>query len=45
MPYYQRLYASALSRSIRGAVILGDQRGRPARDWRVALPGLNRLLS
>jgi hypothetical protein len=38
MPYYQRLYASALSRSIRAAVTLGDQRSMRARDWRQALP-------
>jgi hypothetical protein len=38
MPYYQRLYASALSRSIRAAVTLGDQRSMRARDWRPALP-------
>ncbi len=37
-PYYQRLYASALSRSIRAAVTLGDQRSMRARDWRRALP-------
>ena len=37
-PYYQRLYASALSRSIRAAVTLGDQRSMRARDWRQALP-------
>ena len=38
MPYYQRLYASALSRSIRAAVTLGDQRSMKARDWLQALP-------
>ncbi|MEO1245668.1 MAG: hypothetical protein AAFX56_08270 [Pseudomonadota bacterium] len=38
LPYYQRLYANALSRSIRAAVTLGDQRDTPCRDWRVALP-------
>jgi hypothetical protein len=37
-PYYQRLYASALSRSIRAAVTLGDQRSMRARDWRRVLP-------
>jgi hypothetical protein len=43
MPYYQRLYASALSRSIRSAVTLGDQRSTKCRDWQAALPGLERL--
>ncbi|MDH4107971.1 MAG: hypothetical protein OEW35_06625 [Gammaproteobacteria bacterium] len=44
LPYYQRLYASALSRSIRGSVILGDQRSIRSRDWVQALPGLDRVL-
>lgn len=38
MPYWQRLYASALSRSIRGTIMLGDQRSASCRDWRVLLP-------
>ncbi len=38
MPYYQRLFASALSRSIRAAVTLGDQTSIPARDWQNLLP-------
>lgn len=38
MPYYQRLYASALSRSIRATVTLGDQRSMKCRDWRQILP-------
>jgi hypothetical protein len=38
MAYYQRLYASALSRSIRGAVILGDQTDIRCRDWHLLLP-------
>ena len=38
LPYYQRLYASALSRSIRGSVTLGEQRSMACRDWRVVLP-------
>lgn len=37
-PYYQRLYASALSRSIRAAVTIGNQRSMRAREWRQALP-------
>lgn len=36
--YYQRLYASALSRSMRAAVILGDQTARSCREWYVLLP-------
>lgn len=44
LPYYQRLYASALSRSIRGSVILGDQRSIRSKDWVQALPGLERVL-
>ena len=38
MPYYQRLYANALSRSVRAAVTLGDQRDIPSRDWQRLLP-------
>lgn len=44
MPYYQRLYASALSRSIRGTVTLGDQANIRCRDWRMLLPRLERVL-
>ena len=44
MPYYQRLYASALSRSIRAAVTLGDQRTMRARDWLPALPRVEHAL-
>ena len=44
MPYYQRLYASALSRSIRGAVILGDQTSIRCKDWQMLLPRLERVL-
>lgn len=44
MHYYPRLYASALSRSIRGAVILGDQRSIPCKDWQLVLPKLERVL-
>ena len=38
MPYYQRLYANALSRSVRAAITLGDQSGTSSRDWLRALP-------
>jgi len=44
MPYYQRLHANALSRSIRGTVILGDQRSMKCKDWQMLLPRLDRLL-
>ncbi|MGI9236117.1 MAG: DUF2452 domain-containing protein [Woeseiaceae bacterium] len=44
MPYYQRLYANALSRSVRGAVTLGDQTSIRCRDWQKQLPGLDRML-
>jgi hypothetical protein len=44
MCYYQRLYAAALSRSIRGAVILGDQTSIRCRDWQLLLPRLARVL-
>jgi hypothetical protein len=42
MPYYQRLNANALSRSIRGSMILGDQMSISCRDWRMQLPRLER---
>ena len=38
MPYYQRLHASALSRSIRAAVTLADQAGSSCRQWQALLP-------
>jgi hypothetical protein len=37
-PYYQRLYANALSRSMRAAVILGNQASSSCRQWQVLLP-------
>lgn len=37
-PYYQRLYASALSRSVRAAVTLGDQASTSCRQWHLLLP-------
>ena len=45
LPYYQRLHAAGLSRSIRSAVKLGDQQMRRARDWRLALPPPERMLA
>lgn len=44
MPYYQRLYANALSRSVRGTVTLGDQGSVKCRDWQQLLPRLERVL-
>ena len=44
MPYYQRLYASALSRSVRAAVTLGDQAATSCRRWHMLLPRLNKQL-
>lgn len=44
MPYYQRLHAAALSRSIRAAVILGDQTSIKCRHWRMLLPRLDSVL-
>jgi hypothetical protein len=44
MPYYQRLFANALSRSIRGTVTLGDQRSMKCRHWQMLLPRLDRVL-
>lgn len=44
MPYYQRLYAGALSRSIRAAVTLSGQRSESCREWRTLLPRLEQLL-
>jgi len=38
LPYWQRLHASALSRSIRAALVLGDQRTVRCRDWQAVLP-------
>ena len=44
MPYWQRLHASGLSRSIRGAVTLGGQTSIKARDWQLALPAAGNAL-
>jgi hypothetical protein len=38
LPYYQRLHASALSRSLRATVRLGHQSSVGCRDWRRQLP-------
>ncbi len=44
MPYWQRLHASALSRSIRGSVTLGDQALTSCRQWNTLLPQLKNIL-
>lgn len=44
LPYYQRLYANALSRSVRTAVILGNQASRSCRQWSMLLPQRNNIL-
>ena len=44
LPYYQRLYASALSRSVRATVILGAQAGTSCRQWGLLLPQLKNVL-
>jgi hypothetical protein len=38
LPYYQRLHASALSRSVRAAVTRGDQASMRGRQWLSKLP-------
>jgi hypothetical protein len=44
MPYWQRLHASALSRSIRGSVTLSDQALTSCRQWNTLLPQLKNVL-
>ncbi len=44
LPYYQRLYANALSRSVRAAVILGNQHETSCRQWTRLLPQLRNVL-
>ena len=41
LPYYQRLYASALSRSVSAGVTGGNQASISCRQWRMQLPHLN----
>ena len=38
LPYYQRLFAAALSRSIKISLGLGNQKNRSARSWLEQLP-------
>lgn len=44
MPYWQRLHASALSRSIRGTIVLGDHSSASCRDWQALLPKFDATL-
>ena len=38
MPYWQRLHASAMSRSLRGTVTLAGHRDIQCRHWQALLP-------
>lgn len=42
--YYQRIYANALSRSVRAAVTLGDQASASCRQWLTLLPRQKNIL-
>ena len=44
LPYFQRMYASALSRSLRSAIALGDQSAKSCRQWFMLLPQRNNAL-
>jgi hypothetical protein len=41
MPYWQRLHASAMSRSLRGTVTLAGQRDVKCRHWQALLPAFD----
>ena len=43
LPYYQRLHASALSRSVYSSMILGHQTATQCREWTANLPSLQTL--
>lgn len=45
MPYYQRLYASALSRSLKTSVAAGDQGNESCKVWHTLLPQQISLLA
>ncbi len=38
LPYYQRLFAAALSRSLKGSLIRGGQLGRSGEAWLASMP-------
>lgn len=44
LPYHQRLYASALSRSLHASVTIGDQAATSCRQWRMLLPQRQNVL-
>ena len=44
LPYYPRLYASALSRSIRLTIAMSASDSNKSRDWRKLLPQINNAL-
>jgi hypothetical protein len=44
LSYYQRLYASALSRSVCTVLACGDQGSKSSREWAMQLPHLNNAL-
>jgi hypothetical protein len=44
LPYYQRLYASAVSRSLLAAIKLGDQSAAECRQWSMSLPRRDNVL-
>ena len=44
LPYYQRLYANALSRSVRATMTLGGQTTHTCREWTMLLPRQKNLL-
>lgn len=44
LSYYQRLHASALSRSVCTALARGDQSSKSAREWGTQLPHLDQAL-
>lgn len=44
LPYYQRLYANALSRSLRATIRLGGQATISGRHWRKLLPQQDQIL-
>ena len=43
--YFQRLYASALSRSLRAALTRGDDTLKSCRQWRQQLPRADNVLA
>lgn len=46
LPYYQRLFAAALSRSMKGSMAAGDQLAIASRQWRSTMPtDIGRLIA